>query len=147
LSRLGIADPSSEDFLCLETFWNNISYTKLASDTKRALNVALLDAAGNQITPEAIATSLGDGRQTVSTAGSAVALAGATTIKEVTITAEEDNTGTIVVGGSTVVAALGTRRGAPIEAGDSITLKVDDLAEVYIDTTVNGDGVTYLYTA
>ncbi len=30
-------------------FWNNISFTKLATDTKRALNVAILDSAGNQV--------------------------------------------------------------------------------------------------
>lgn len=93
-------------------------------------------------------SAIEDGRKTVGTAGSAEALAGSTTAKEITITAETDNTGVIVVGGSSVVAAVGTRRGVPLTSGDSFTMTVpgEDLANIYLDTTVNGDGVTYLYT-
>lgn len=90
-------------------------------------------------------TLLGDGRKTVATAGTAEALAASTAVKYVVITAETDNTGVICVGSSTVVAALATRRGIPLEAGDSTVIPIDDLADVYIDTTVNGDGVTYVY--
>jgi hypothetical protein len=89
--------------------------------------------------------SVGDGRKTVTTGGTAEALASSTSIKSVVITAETDNTGVIVVGGSTVVAALGTRRGTPLSAGESLSLEIDNLADVYLDTTVNGDGVTYTY--
>jgi hypothetical protein len=63
----------------------------------------------------------------------------------VIITAETDNTGNITVGGSTVVAALATRRGIPLAAGDSVALEIDNLADVFIDSTVNGDGVTFAY--
>ena len=90
-------------------------------------------------------TGIGDGRKTVATAGTREALADSTTAKLVIITAETDNTGYVVVGGLTVVAALATRRGTPLNAGDSITLEVDDLADVYLDVTVSGDGCTYLY--
>ena len=90
-------------------------------------------------------SAIGDGRQTVTTAGTRVALASSTAAKIVIITAETDNTGVIVVGGSTVVAALATRRGTPLLAGDSVTLEVDDLADVNLDSTVSGDGVTYTY--
>jgi hypothetical protein len=90
--------------------------------------------------------SFGDGRQTVAEAGKPVALTSATAgCAWVLITAETDNTGEIVVGGKTVVAKLEDRRGAPLEKGDSVTLPAGDLASVYIDTTVNGDGVTFLY--
>lgn len=89
--------------------------------------------------------SIGDGRKVVTTAGTAVALATTTAIKRVYIQAETDNTGVIVVGGSTVVASLATRRGITLNAGDCITLDIDDLADVYIDSTVNGDGVTFTY--
>ena len=89
---------------------------------------------------------IGDGRKTVATAATAEALVAASTpAKYVIITAESDNTGVIVVGGSTVVAALATRRGIPLAAGKSMAFAVDDLADVYLDTTVNGDGVTFLY--
>lgn len=86
-----------------------------------------------------------DGRKVVTTAGTRVALAASTAIGWVSITAETDNTGVIVVGGSTVVAALATRRGKPLSAGEDITLPADNLANVYIDSTVNGDGVTFIY--
>lgn len=93
----------------------------------------------------AIATTVGDGRKTVTTAGTAVALSTTTTIKEVTCTAETDNTDIVVVGGSTVVASLATRRGNPLYPGDSITLAADNLNEVYVDSLVNGEGVTFSY--
>lgn len=85
-----------------------------------------------------------DGRQTVTTGGTRVQLSTTSTaIIEVAITAETDNTGIIVVGGSTVVASLSTRRGTPLQAGETVVLGVNDLAKVYLDTTVNTDGVTY----
>jgi hypothetical protein len=88
---------------------------------------------------------ISDGRKVVAAAATAEALAASTPCKRVVITAETDNTGVIVVGGSTVVAALGTRRGSPLSAGDSVTIVTNNLANIYLDTTVNGDGVTYHY--
>ena len=90
-------------------------------------------------------TSIGDGRKVVAAAGTRLALATSTACKGVIINAETDNTGLIVVGGATVVAALATRQGTPLQAGDSIVLEIDDLADVYIDSTVTGDGVTFTY--
>ena len=88
-----------------------------------------------------------DGRKVVAAAGTAETLvASSTPCREVTITAETDNTGVIAVGASTVVAALGTRRGTPLLAGDSDNQGVVDLALVFIDSTVNGDGVTFRYS-
>lgn len=90
-------------------------------------------------------TGLSDNRKTISSAGTRETLASSTAAKWVTICAETDNTGLVVVGGSTVVASLSTRRGLPLYAGDCTTLQVDDLVDVYLDVTVSGDGVTYLY--
>ncbi len=90
-------------------------------------------------------SGIGDERKVVTTAGTAVALASTTTAKYVIIVAETDNTGIIVVGGSTVVAAQSTRRGVPLAAGEIVAFAIDDLADVYIDSTVNGDGVTFTY--
>lgn len=90
-------------------------------------------------------TGIANNRKVVTTAGTAVALAATTACKRVTITAETDNTGVIVVGGSGVVAALATRQGVPLNAGDTYELDITDLASVYIDSTVNGDGVTFTY--
>lgn len=91
-------------------------------------------------------SSLLSDRKVVTTAGTAVqlpALTGAAPLKGVMVQAETDNTGLIVYGGSTVVAALATRKGVALTAGQSVFLEVDDLQDVYLDTTVNGDGVTY----
>jgi len=90
-------------------------------------------------------TTIGDGRKTVATAGTREALAVSTSCEKVDITAETDNTGIIVVGGSTVVAALATRQGIPLYAGDTYSFEIDNLADIYIDATVSGDGCTYTY--
>lgn len=86
--------------------------------------------------------SIGDGRTVVTTAGTRVVLAIPTKYKEVSITAETDNTGTVVVGGNTVIAALATRRGTPLEPGDTCVLSS---SEIYLDAMVSGDGVTFTY--
>lgn len=92
--------------------------------------------------------SVGDGRTVVTTAGTRVQLAsqgGLGAIDAIAITALGTNTGTIVVGGSTVVAAAGTRRGTPLAAGASMTIQADDLSDVWLDATVSGEGVSYTY--
>ena len=90
-------------------------------------------------------TGIADGRTVVTTAGTRVVLASSTSCKKVDITAETDNTGIIVVGGTTVVASLSTRRGVPLYAGDTYSIEIDDLNDVNLDSTVSGDGVTYTY--
>lgn len=93
----------------------------------------------------------GDGRKEVASAGTAEALSDISqAFTYLTITAETNNTGVIVVGGSTVVASLATRRGSPLNAGDSYTLNVKgqesgNLKDIFIDSTVSTDGVTYTY--
>ena len=94
-------------------------------------------------------TSIADGKKTVTTAGARVALvASATPCKEVCIQANSANTGAIAVGGSTVVAAAGaTRSGVILNANDSVTISISDLANVFIDSTVSGEGVYFTYSA
>ena len=87
--------------------------------------------------------SVTDGRQVVTTAGTRVQM-GAQACKSIAITAETDNTGIIVVGGATVVASLATRQGLPISAGASVTFDVDNANRLYLDSTVSGDGVTWV---
>lgn len=94
-------------------------------------------------------TTVTSGRKVVTTAATAVQLSTSTArVGSVAIQAETDNTGRIAVGGSTVVALEGaTSQGIILAAGDSVTLDVDQLTDVYIDSTVNGDGVNYLVTS
>lgn len=102
-----------------------------------------VDVSGSTVSVGHNITGISNGRTVVTTAGTRVALATSTACKKVDITAETDNTGIIVVGGATVVAALATRQGVPLYAGDTYSLEIDDLADIYLDTTVSGDGVTY----
>lgn len=93
-------------------------------------------------------TTVADGRQTVTTAGTRVQLSTSKArVGSVAITAETDNTGIIVVGAVTVVAAVGTRRGIPLAAGQTISLDIDQLSDIYIDATVDTEGVTFITTS
>lgn len=87
-----------------------------------------------------------DGRKTVTTAGTAEALVASSTVcKKVVISALEGNTDAIVVGSSTVVAAAGTRRGLPLTPLSSVTIEIDDVNKIYIDSVVSGEGVSFVY--
>lgn len=113
--------------------------------SKIALPVSLYDANGNQVSPINLPTSVGDGRKVTVSAGTAVVLAASTSCKKVTVQALETNTDIVVVGGSTVVAASATRRGIALTPYNSIVIQVDNLADVYIDTVVSAEGVSYTY--
>ena len=86
------------------------------------------------------------GRQTVTTVGTRVRLTTVPTPASlVMLTAETDNTGIITYGGSQVDAALATRKGFPLSVGQSSPwIPVSNLSNIWLDTTVNTDGVTYI---
>ena len=90
---------------------------------------------------------IGGGRATVTTATTAEVLTTAnTSVAWVIIQAETNNTGLIAVGDSSVVAAAGTQsNGVILSAGESVTLPVADINDLYIDSTVSTDGVMYFY--
>ncbi len=86
-------------------------------------------------------------RKVVAAAGTAVTLVSAKArVHEVIITAETDNTGIIAVGGSSTIATALTQQGALLLAGESLPPLFDvDLYEIYIDASVSGDGVSFMY--
>lgn len=90
-------------------------------------------------------TGMGHGVTTVTTAGTDVALAGSTACKRVMIQAQTDNTNYIAVGGSGVDATIATGTGIMLKPGDAVELDIDNLADIFIDSLVNGEGVRYLY--
>lgn len=92
-----------------------------------------------------IGDMIGDGRKTVAASATAEKLASATKCTSVVITALAANTGVIVFGASTVVAAAATRRGTPLSAGETASVPIVDLDQIYLDTTVNGEGVSYTW--
>ena len=125
-------------------FWNDDSAFKKSV-------VALLANVADGITVTvgtvglASDSAINDGRKTVAAAGTAEALAASTVCKRVDIQALSTNTGIVVVGGSTVVAAAGTRRGIALEAKQVYSFSIDDLAKIYLDVTVPGEGVSFTY--
>ncbi len=139
----------------------NVRTTDLAANAGKAQHVRLdfgTGSAESQVSagnPLPVTGSLtttagaiaGDGRKVVTTAGTRVALASSTVATRAILTAETSNTGLVVVGAVTVVAAVGTRRGVPLSPGATIEIGAGDLANIYIDSEQNGDGVTFLYEA
>jgi hypothetical protein len=92
-----------------------------------------------------LATGGGDSRKTVTTAGTPVQL-DAADAHTLSIQAETDNTGLIAVGFSNAVrAAEGSQRGRILNAGESVSFAVDNVSDVWIDSTVSGDGVALLW--
>ncbi len=120
---------SSDDSTPIRIFAN--------ATTQRLLVDALTSLAGNG--------TIADGRKTVTSAGTAVALGSATTIKKITIQALGANTDFVAVGASTVVAASGTERGILLGPYQSVVFTNDDLADIFVDSVVSGEGVNFVY--
>lgn len=102
-----------------------------------ATETTLGDIKTNIATP----TTLTGGTKTVTTAGVAESLGASTTIKSVYIRATSTNTGNIYVGGSGVSSA----NGIALAANDSVEINIANLATVYIDSDVNGEGAGFTY--
>lgn len=120
---------SSTDFISTVNLW--------ADPITHALLVAI---SGSITIVEASPTTVLNGKTTVTTAGTRVVLASSTTIKSVTVKALSTNTGLIYVGNSTVSSSNGFQ----LSAGDSISMDIANLNTVNIDSSVNGEGVTYI---
>jgi len=90
-------------------------------------------------------TTIGHGVKTVTTAGTDLALAASTACKKVDIQAQTDNTSIIAVGASGVDATVATGTGIILYPGDTYSLEIDNLADVFIDSLVSGEGVRFCY--
>jgi len=77
----------------------------------------------------------------VTTAGTREQLHADYDCREVTIIAKRANTGYIYVGGSDVSSSV---YGAELAGKDSITIIVNNLNLIYIDSSVSGEGVSYV---
>lgn len=123
---------------------NTITVDGTVTANLSATDNAVLDSIDTSTASKYI-TGIGHGVKTVTTAGTDEALAGSTACKRVTIQAQTDNTGWIAVGTSGVDATVATGTGVLLGAGDSFELEIDNLSDVYIDSTVNGEGARYIY--
>ncbi len=87
-----------------------------------------------------------DGRKTVTAAGTAEPLVtNATWVEWVDVQALRGNTGYVAVGAASVVAAAGTERGTVLSPETSIRIQGVDLNAIYVDSEVNGEGVSFTY--
>lgn len=109
-----------------------------------ATDNAVLDSIDTSTASKYI-TGIGHGVKTVTTAGTDVALASSTPCKKVTIQAQTDNTSLIAVGGTGVDATITTGTGIILYPGDIFEMDIDNLADVFIDSLVNGEGVRFTY--
>jgi hypothetical protein len=93
----------------------------------------------------------GDGLKQVTTPGTRVRLtAGSTLCRRVIVQALHTNLDKVVVGSVTCVAAAGTqavptRRGFALGPGDWQEFEFNDLTNVYLDSVVANDGVSFVY--
>lgn len=79
--------------------------------------------------------------RTVSSAGTQVTLTTTSTpCKSVIIKALSTNTGFIYIGGSD----CSNTAGYILSAGESISMDIDDLFKIWIDSSVNAEGVSYI---
>lgn len=109
-----------------------------------ATDNAVLDSIDTS-TASSYITGIGHGVTTVTTAGTDVALAASTACKRVTIQAQTDNTSAVAIGATGVDATIATGNGILLYPGDVFELDIDNLADIFVDSLVNGEGVRYVY--
>jgi hypothetical protein len=84
------------------------------------------------------------GKKIISTAGAKETLVNSSTpCKEVLIMALPDNTGEIWVGDENVSAS--EKIGIVLYKGDAVSIQIDNLQKIYLDATVDNEGVSYIY--
>jgi len=109
--------------------WTGAAWEKIASD-----------GSGNLYFSMDPPNSIRNGQKTVTTAGTAEALAASSACLSVTIKALAANTNNVYVG----TAAVDSTNGYVLQAGESISFDIDNLADIYLDVDTNGEGVSYL---
>lgn len=108
--------------------------------------VVIVDELGSIIDSfgESLPSSIANGYKDVATAGASVPIvATSTTCINILMQAKTNNTGNIYVGGSSVSSS----NGICLYPGESLSINIDNLDEIYIDSSVSGDGVVFTYTA
>lgn len=96
----------------------------------------------NQI-GSSVPSGVGSGKTVVTTAGTRVVLATSKIIQSVTVKALSINTGFMYVGNSSVSSTNGFQ----LKAGESVSLNISNLVSISIDSSVNGEGVTYMWVS
>ena len=135
-SNLQIPVCDSNKFLKVVLQAGTAAFGKLAANSG-------VDIGDVDVTSMPLATAIYNGQKTVSTAGTQVALASSQAITHsVKIKALHGNGGWIYVGNSSVSSS----NGYVLDAGETVEIQVANLATVYVDASVNGEGVSYVAT-
>jgi hypothetical protein len=96
------------------------------------------------------AVYINHGQKDVTTAGTAVQLSSNTPVAEgfmVTILAKPTNAGRILLGKTQALAQDTSNRFDGLTAGMSVSLAVTNLNSIWIDATINGEGVSWIVEA
>ncbi len=89
----------------------------------------------------ALPATLVHSQKTIATAGTEEALGGNTTLTSgVRVKALHDNTGWVYVG----LNPVSSTTGFVLDAGEEVFLEVANLATIFVDVSVNGEGVSYI---
>lgn len=81
-----------------------------------------------------------NGQNTVASAGTAEVLGSSESVRACSIKALASNSGIIYIGTS----AVDNTNGYELLPGESVTLDVDNVADIYIDAEYNTNGVSYI---
>ena len=88
--------------------------------------------------------SLNSGKINVATAGSPIQMhAISSLLVTVTVKAKHNNTGKILIGNTQVSATTGYE----LWANEEVTLNLLDINLIWLDCSVNGEGVSYIYVS
>lgn len=105
-----------------------------------AVMIPMMMGGGGARKDESPSREVHSGQIAVSTAGTKVVL-GSDTARSITIKARIGNTGFIYVGDS----AVSSTNGFELGKGDTVSFDVGFLANVFITSSVNGEGISFVY--
>lgn len=114
----------------------NANNGQLANLLKEINNKTSSSSGATDTTP----TIFASGRTTVTTAGTQVQLS-SNECKSITVKALITNTGKIYVGGSDVDST----NGFELNAGESMSIEISNTDKVWIDSSIDAQGVSYIY--
>ena len=120
--------------------WEALTYLRMKLRSTDTGGVHTLHTDTNVATVS-LPTAIVNGQNAVAAAGTAEALAAATPLRSiVVIKALIGNTGNIFVGDLNVDSA----NGYVLAQGESVVLSIADLEDIFIDSAVDGDGVSFV---
>ena len=103
----------------------------------------LVDTSGNLYIKLNPGSSVRSGQKTVSIAGTAEALGTTLSIISVTIKAKAANTNNVYVGNDGA-GDITSSNGYVLDAGETVTIDTDNLADIWLDVDTGGEGVSYI---